>query len=94
MPAKSPEALERKREANRLREKMRRERIAQLATSDPDFAMKQEIKKLERNKRRAEQKRAARIKAKQEAGGPDIPDWKKRKPGRLVALNGWSGWGW
>lgn len=92
MPAKSPEALERRREANRLRERKRRECIARLAASDPDFAMKQEIKKLERNKKAAERKRAARLKAKQEAGGPDIPDWKKRKPGRIVALCGWSGW--
>ena len=92
MPAKSPEALARSREANRLRERKRREEMACRAETDPDFAMKLEIKKLERNKRAAERKRVIRLKAKQEAGGPDIPDWKKRKPGRIVALCGWSGW--
>ena len=92
MPVKSPEALERRREANRLREKKRRDEMARRAETDPDFSMKLEIKKLERNKRAAERKRASRLKAKQEAGGPDIPDWKKRKPGRIVALCGWSGW--
>lgn len=24
---------------------------------------------------------------------PDVPSWKKDKPGRIVALCGWSGWG-
>ena len=92
MPAKTAEALERRREANRLREKKRREAMALRAANDPAFAEELARKRAEYNKRGAERKRASRLKAKQEAGGPDIPDWKKRKPGRIVALCGWSGW--
>lgn len=92
MPVKSPEALERRREAHKIAERKRREQIALRAASDPEFAAELQRKKLERNKRDAMMKRNRRQQAKQEAGGPDIPDWKKRKPGRIVALCGWSGW--
>lgn len=48
-----------------------------------------------------EARRVAAIKAAaaRRAGGaagaprPDLPSWKKGKPGRIVALCGWSGWG-
>lgn len=92
MPAKSAEALERRRQSHRLAEQKRRQQIALRAASDPEFAAELERKKIERNKRDAALKKARRLKAKQEAGVADIPDWKKRKPGRIVALCGWSGW--
>lgn len=92
MPAKSEEALERRREAHKIAERKRREQIALRAASDPEFAAELHRKKLERNKRDAALKKARRLKAKRDAGEPDIPDWKKRKPGRIVALCGWSGW--
>lgn len=92
MPAKSEEALQRRREAHKIAERKRREQIALRAANDPEFAAELQRKKIERNKRDAALKKARRLKAKQASGEPDIPDWKKRKPGRIVALCGWSGW--
>lgn len=56
---------------------------------------------LEDRRRRNEEKRIAAVKAAHARQGhrltpdrhPDLPEWKKGKPGRIVSMCGWNGWG-
>lgn len=56
---------------------------------------------LEDRRRRNEEKRIAAVKAAHARQGhrpkperhPDLPAWKKGKPGRIVSMCGWNGWG-
>jgi len=51
---------------------------------------------IEARRVRNEEKRIAAVKAANErkyGKKPERPTWKKSKPGRIVALCGWKGWG-
>lgn len=57
---------------------------------------------MEDRRRRNEEKRIAAVKAANERKyghrpkperHPDLPAWKKDKPGRIVSMCGWNGWG-
>jgi hypothetical protein len=53
---------------------------------------------IEERRKRNEEKRIAAVrdanaKRKQPERRADLPVWKKSKPGRIVALCGWKGWG-
>ena len=50
---------------------------------------------IEARRVRNEEKRVAAVKASNErryGKKPEVPKWKKSKPGRIVALCGWRGW--
>ena len=63
---------------------------------------KMTLEQIEERRKRNEEKRIAAVKAaherkygskpKQERRS-DLPGWKKDKPGRIVSLCGWNGWG-
>lgn len=71
------------------------------AARTPEEIQAHEERKKENEKRRVEKIIAAN-KARAKPGSiprpkterrPDLPKWKKGKPGRLVARLGWNGWG-
>jgi len=57
---------------------------------------------IEERRRRNEENRIAAVKSANERKyghrpkperRPDLPEWKKGKPGRIVSMCGWNGWG-
>jgi hypothetical protein len=48
---------------------------------------------IEARRQRNEEKRIAAVRAANtKRVAPELPKWKKSKPGRIVALCGWKGW--
>ena len=71
------------------------ERLSKAPLGKAEVAQPLTPEEIEARRVRNEEKRVAAVKASNErryGKKPEVPKWKKSKPGRIVALCGWRGW--